>query len=212
MGFNGHWSWEERWRFYRLGRSSLGERGPRCNRGAACGTLRAVSSWSCFGKYRTPLNPSLYSFRRSKRARKRPPCSSQSVSESVDFADFVLCPFVSYSSPPPTMHAAQRAPSLSRSFCTCRPLLVSPRPKPTTASPKPSPRYIKPRALSPTGPQTGLFVSTASIPAIVHRPMLINEEAAGDLVRAWGLDKMHDVTVVEAYAGEWGRGRGGEGS
>lgn len=107
------------------------------------------------------------------------------------------------------MHAAKHTPSLARTFCTCRPLLVSPRP--SLLKSKPAPRYVKPRPLSPAGPQTGLFVSTASIPAIVHRPSLINEDAAGDLVRAWGLDKMHDVTVVEAYAGEWGLRSGWKG-
>lgn len=42
---------------------------------------------------------------------------------------------------------------------------------------------------------------TSTVP-IVHRPTLVNEDSARDLVRAWGIDKMHDVTVMDVYSGE----------
>ena len=41
----------------------------------------------------------------------------------------------------------------------------------------------------------------AATPAIRARPTLINEESCRDLVRAWGVDRMKDVTVIDTYAG-----------
>ncbi|KAM0787522.1 hypothetical protein ACM66B_003593 [Microbotryomycetes sp. NB124-2] len=65
----------------------------------------------------------------------------------------------------------------------------------------------RPRKLKPVPahlPQTELFQMCANVAAISHRPSLINDNSARDLVRAWGVDKMHDVTVLECYPGAGG--------
>lgn len=61
----------------------------------------------------------------------------------------------------------------------------------------------QPKKLPATYPQTELFRMLQSLSAITRRPTLINEDSARQLVRAWGIDKMHDVTVIDAYAGEY---------
>ncbi|KAK4056030.1 hypothetical protein OIO90_003025 [Microbotryomycetes sp. JL221] len=53
-------------------------------------------------------------------------------------------------------------------------------------------------------PQTELFQKCVNLTPINHRPSLINDNSARDLVRAWGIDKMHDVTVLECYPGPGG--------
>ena len=39
---------------------------------------------------------------------------------------------------------------------------------------------------------------------ISGRPSLINMDTARDLVRAWGIDKLHDAVVLDIYTGELG--------
>jgi transcription factor 1 len=50
-------------------------------------------------------------------------------------------------------------------------------------------------------PQTELFLNLVNVNAITSRPTIINEDSARDLVRAWGIDKMHDPVIIEPYAG-----------
>lgn len=73
------------------------------------------------------------------------------------------------------------------------------RPTPLPTGP-PQRKYPKPLPLS-LGHQTELLKSLAATPAIRARPTLINEESCRDLVRAWGVDRMKDVTVIDTYAG-----------
>ncbi|SCV73270.1 BQ2448_7196 [Microbotryum intermedium] len=49
-----------------------------------------------------------------------------------------------------------------------------------------------------------LFQAVASMASVRSRPTLINLDSARDVVRAWGVDKMHDVVVVEPFAGPGG--------
>ncbi|GAA5946009.1 hypothetical protein JCM10213_005447 [Rhodosporidiobolus nylandii] len=53
-------------------------------------------------------------------------------------------------------------------------------------------------------PQTELIAALAKVPGVRARPTLVNEEAARELVRAWGVDKMHDAVVVDTWAGPGG--------
>lgn len=105
-----------------------------------------------------------------------------------------------------TGSTSQRA----RLFCSCAPVLAKrtadsavpsyvPKPGRKNAAKNPRP------SLSPKMyPDTELFqaLKGEGITAINHRPTLVNEDSCRDLVRAWGVDKMHDVTVIEPYAGE----------
>lgn len=59
----------------------------------------------------------------------------------------------------------------------------------------------RPRKLPPGAPTSQLFLDLLQISPVRARPQLINEDSARALVRAWGVDKMHDVTVVDAYSG-----------
>lgn len=65
-------------------------------------------------------------------------------------------------------------------------------------------RVIKPIVLPAGVPRTELFLDLADrgVAAIARRPTLVNEDAARDLVREWGVDKMHDAVVVEPFAGQ----------
>ncbi|GAA6060515.1 hypothetical protein JCM10212_005596 [Sporobolomyces blumeae] len=78
--------------------------------------------------------------------------------------------------------------------------------RPARPGPVPTGPTLRKRSglLSPSLPQTQLLELLGQTPGIRHRPTLINEGAARDLVRAWGVDKMQDVTVVDAYAGAGG--------
>lgn len=102
--------------------------------------------------------------------------------------------------------SVRRLPSASatRSFCTCAPRLAQ---KVTSSSPSfkdpsiPAPRKHVKKPRSPV-PQTELFLGLEGVSPISRRPTLINEDSARDLVRAWGIDKMHDAIVMDVYAGE----------
>ncbi|KAM0748365.1 S-adenosyl-L-methionine-dependent methyltransferase [Meredithblackwellia eburnea MCA 4105] len=50
----------------------------------------------------------------------------------------------------------------------------------------------------------GLAHDMAELPAVSRRVTLTDPDAARDLVREWGIDKMHDAIVVEPYAGPGG--------
>jgi hypothetical protein len=93
-------------------------------------------------------------------------------------------------------------PSSRRSFCSCRPLLIklprSARSNPPT--PK-EPVLQKGKAVRQDAPSSELFQQLAKVPAVRNRPSLVNEDAARDLVRQWGVDKMEDVVVVDTWAG-----------
>lgn len=94
--------------------------------------------------------------------------------------------------------------STTRSFCTCAPRLAK---KVISSSPSfkdpsvPAPRKHVKKPRNPV-PQTELFLGLEGVPPISRRPTLINEDSARELVRAWGIDKMHDATVMDVYPGE----------
>lgn len=96
--------------------------------------------------------------------------------------------------------------SRSRLFCTCSAALAvsraSSRKTPSSTGPPKRSSSKKPKVLAPHLPQTELFKACVGLTPISHRPSLINQDTARDLVRAWGVDKMHDVTVMEVYPGE----------
>jgi hypothetical protein len=102
--------------------------------------------------------------------------------------------------------AIRRLPSVStsRSFCTCAPRLAK---KAISSSPSfkdpsiPPPRKHVKKSRGPV-PQTELFLGLEGVAPISRRPTLINEDSARELVRAWGIDKMHDATVLDIYPGE----------
>ncbi|GAA5868832.1 hypothetical protein JCM1840_005136 [Sporobolomyces johnsonii] len=96
--------------------------------------------------------------------------------------------------------------STSRSFCSCAPARSSKVPRSARQTPIKTeiPQIKTPRPIPPSAPNTELFTALTTTPAIRNRPTLINEDTARDLVRAWGVDKMHDVTVIEPYAGPGG--------
>lgn len=110
--------------------------------------------------------------------------------------------FVPVNSFPVSMQTTSRLmPPSSRAFCTCSPrqaFVKGARRNPNLIAHR-TKRSGKP--LSTSLPQTELFHSLLDISAITSRPSLINEDTARDLVRAWGCDKMHDLVVVEPYAG-----------
>ncbi|GAA6042294.1 hypothetical protein JCM8097_000621 [Rhodosporidiobolus ruineniae] len=92
-----------------------------------------------------------------------------------------------------------------RSFCSCPSLRYPSVPRPARAKPpSPAPRLKRGKSFPPSAPQTELFDLLDPVPAVRSRPTLINEDSARDLVRAWGVDKMHDVTVVDCWAGPGG--------
>lgn len=67
----------------------------------------------------------------------------------------------------------------------------------------------RPRKLPPGAPDSQLFLDLLHISPVRARPQLINEDSARALVKAWGVDKMQDVTVVDAYSGEGITAHGG---
>ena len=97
-----------------------------------------------------------------------------------------------------------------RSFCTCSTQrAISRAPAKVHQKPPKQAKPLKPINLAPGIPRTELFVSLAEAgtAAISRRPTLVNEDAARDLVREWGIDKMHDAVVVEPFAGPGGISR-----
>ncbi|GJN89254.1 hypothetical protein Rhopal_002233-T1 [Rhodotorula paludigena] len=101
--------------------------------------------------------------------------------------------------------AACAAPPPLRSFSTARPALIrvvrNARPTPLDTTLK---KLKHPRRLPDGVPKTELFTGLTETPAVRGRSTLVNEESARALVKAWGIDRMQDVTVVEAYAGPGG--------
>lgn len=59
----------------------------------------------------------------------------------------------------------------------------------------------RPRKLPAGAPTSQLFLDLLQVSPVRARPQLINEDSARALVKAWGVDKMHDVTVVDTYSG-----------
>jgi len=98
-----------------------------------------------------------------------------------------------------------------RFFCSCTPAQIQHLPNVSK-----EPVYVAPNAKKPRKnasanprkkagqlkPETELFAALEGKAAINHRPSLINEDSCRDLVRAWGIDKMHDAVILEPYAGK----------
>jgi hypothetical protein len=99
-----------------------------------------------------------------------------------------------------------------RFFCSCAPAQLTKVPglgkDPVYVPPAEKKKTRKNAAQNPrkkagkSQPETELFAALAGKSAINHRPTLINEDSCRDLVRAWGIDKMHDAVVLEPYAGK----------
>lgn len=96
-----------------------------------------------------------------------------------------------------------RSNSTSRNFCNCTILNGTPGLQPREFNLKKQKPHLKknPRPLSQTLPQTSLFKSLNKVLPLSHRPTIINENTAREIVRGWGIDKMKDVVVIDAYAG-----------
>lgn len=102
-----------------------------------------------------------------------------------------------------------------RSFCSCSsrrvsdltPAQQSRGPAKVLQKAPKKPKPPKPVALPAGVPHTELFLELADrgVSAIARRPTLVNEDAARDLVREWGVDKLHDAVVVEPFAGALGQ-------
>lgn len=60
------------------------------------------------------------------------------------------------------------------------------------------------KPLAASLPQTELFHNLRNITPITNRPVLINEDSCRDLIRGMGLDKIHDLVVIEPYSGPGG--------
>ncbi|KPV75450.1 uncharacterized protein RHOBADRAFT_43955 [Rhodotorula graminis WP1] len=102
--------------------------------------------------------------------------------------------------------AACALPSTSRrTFASSASRLVS---VPRTARKTPTSKQVKtlskPRPLAVGTPRTELFTGLTMTPAVRGRSSLVNEASARAVVKAWGVDQMDGVTVVEAYAGPGG--------
>lgn len=91
-----------------------------------------------------------------------------------------------------------------RSFCNCSILKGTPGLEPRDYNVKKQKPHLKknPRPLSQTLPQTTLFRSLNKVLPLSNRPTIINENTAREIVRGWGIDKMKDVVVIDAYAGK----------
>ncbi|KAL8292604.1 hypothetical protein RQP46_001216 [Phenoliferia psychrophenolica] len=123
------------------------------------------------------------------------------------------------------MMSTSRATPRLRSFCTCSVRSssesvprVNDQRKPSRAPAKVHQKPAKPASATtpkpplPLGagvPHTELFVKLAEsgTAAIPRRPTLVNETAARELVREWGIDKMHDPVIIDAFAGPGGISR-----
>jgi len=99
--------------------------------------------------------------------------------------------------------AACAFPSTSRrTFASSASRLVSiPRSARKTPPSKEVKTLSKPRPLAAGTPKTELFTGLTTTPAVRSRSSLVNEASAQAVVKAWGIDQMDGVTVVEAYAG-----------
>ncbi|GAA5977643.1 hypothetical protein JCM11641_006887 [Rhodosporidiobolus odoratus] len=97
---------------------------------------------------------------------------------------------------------------LTRTFSTTSALSSSVAGIARPARPKPKneiPPLLRHAVKPPAGqPDTELFEALRKTPGIRARPTLVNEEAAREVVRAWGVDRMQDVVVVDAWAGPGG--------
>lgn len=98
-----------------------------------------------------------------------------------------------------------------RLFCSCAPRWIQQVPgvgkEPTYTPPSAKPprknKSANPRKKAgSTRNDTELFAAVEGKTAINHRPTLVNEDSCRDLVRAWGIDKMHDAVILEPYAGQ----------
>ncbi|GAA6050191.1 hypothetical protein JCM3770_000446 [Rhodotorula araucariae] len=98
--------------------------------------------------------------------------------------------------------ASSRRPFASTALARAAgPVVRSARKTPANTS---LPQLKVPRALPAGAPATELFTGLVKTPAVRGRSTLINEESAQGVVKAWGVDRMEGVTVVEAYAGPGG--------
>ncbi|GAA5838940.1 hypothetical protein JCM11251_003743 [Rhodosporidiobolus azoricus] len=106
--------------------------------------------------------------------------------------------------PSSRLAAASSAPH-RKGFCTCAPSFVAvsrpARPTPLNLNPPVLKRGGK---LKPNAPDGPLARALVKVPGVRGRPSLINEQAARDLVRAWGVHEMEDVVVVDCWAGPGG--------
>ncbi|KDE03845.1 hypothetical protein MVLG_05668 [Microbotryum lychnidis-dioicae p1A1 Lamole] len=74
-----------------------------------------------------------------------------------------------------------------------------------TSRPRKRGPYTRRAPVLPTSLQNHeLFQAVSAMSPVRSRPTLINLDSARDVVRAWGVDKMHDVVVVEPFAGPGG--------
>ena len=88
-----------------------------------------------------------------------------------------------------------------RPFCTCSPRLAG-IPKGRNRNPNTTSTFLRQaKPLNPNYPKTELHLALKDTTAITARPVLINETSCREIVKAWGVDKMEDVTIIEAYSG-----------
>ncbi|GAA6002351.1 hypothetical protein JCM10207_001077 [Rhodosporidiobolus poonsookiae] len=100
-----------------------------------------------------------------------------------------------------------RPSSQLRTLHSTPPALVSvPRPARKDPPPLKTPERVREPnpATAASRPSTELFEALKKVPAVRTRPTIINEDSARELVRAWGVDRMQDVVVVDSYAGPGG--------
>lgn len=97
--------------------------------------------------------------------------------------------------------SSSRLPSPLRSFCTCN-IRTAGIPKSRNRNPNTTATFLRQaKPLNPHYPKTELHIGLKDTTAITARPVLINEESCREIVKAWGIDKMEEVTIIEAYAG-----------
>lgn len=93
--------------------------------------------------------------------------------------------------------------SVVRPFCTC-PVRFTERSRNTirNRNPNMATKFLRTsKPLKASYPPTELHIAVKDMSAITSRPTLINEDTCRDLVRAWGIDKIHDAVIIEPYAG-----------
>ncbi|GAA5870308.1 hypothetical protein JCM3774_004637 [Rhodotorula dairenensis] len=108
---------------------------------------------------------------------------------------FVLWPAATSSGCPRRLHST---------LSPTRPRLAASRGTSHTDEANRSAILKRPRKLPPGAPTSQLFLDLLQVSPVRARPQLINEDSARALVKAWGVDKMHDVTVVDTYSGPGG--------
>ncbi|SDA02765.1 BZ3500_MvSof-1268-A1-R1_Chr11-1g03145 [Microbotryum saponariae] len=117
----------------------------------------------------------------------RPFSSSSSTSTSDDSTSSKPKP----NSKPQPRQKTIKAPALEKETTPSRPRKRAP--------------YTRRPPVLPTSLQNHeLFKAVSAMATVRSRPTLINLDSARDVVRAWGVDKMHDVVVVEPFAGPGG--------